>query len=464
MYGCVKNEFVKFSNKWLPLMALVIVLSLVLIFHLVTDVTREYKEKITLYEAGTGDEECEGLIDKHIEYYKKEASELRTKADLLLKGGNEEAAKALLDNADFDEQVIIPRYDSLLAKGITAAMWQCACTNEAISALARGEKDLRNSFDEALDKNDYLLYLQTMCDSLKDPKDDLELLQYYLYSFLLETGSVPDKNTDNWSRAMKYQDNMYSILNTGSETEKQKLMAENEWLIEAAKHNAGDPGINAALVYITGMTTAPLALSSAGLIGVLSAAAVFGVDRKRKKIPAVYLLPVSRIKINISKLLTSFIVSFAGITVYSLIYLISALVFSGKSMFETVFIMLLGRPVFCTPFSVFLLMTLALLPVTVLVITFVFFIFSLTKNTPVAALSGVAVSILLFVFKIRILNGGGEVYWLRYSLVSVPDWTPFILNSLAAPDQSFLRTAVSFVIHVIVFVLLGLVLERYSED
>lgn len=462
--GCLKNEFKKLSNKRILVPVLALALSFVMVLHLVVDVDRVFKENLELRENGRSEAQFTGLIERMVDSFKEEVSELRAKAETLAKSGRDGEAKKLLDNADFDEQIIIPRYNALLENGIDASMWQYECTYAAIRAISGGEKELTDRFERALDDDDYMLFLQAMCDSLKDPNDDLELGRLYKYLFLLETESIPDKKSENWFRADRYSQNKRALLRTDSEAEKKKLIAENEWLVEAAKRNAGNPDANPALFCITEMTTIALMLSSVGLIGVFSAVAVFGVDRKRKRIPAVYLLPVSRSRINLSKLLAAFIASAAGVAVYLLIYLVSLLFLAGKSTFETVFILLLGRSFFCTPFTVFAVMVLAMIPVLVLVISFVFFIAALTKNVPVAAVSGVVVSVLFFVFKIRVYNGGDEVYWLRYGIVSVADWTPFVLNSQAAPGQSFVWTVIAFALHAVVFVLLGLVLERYSED
>ncbi len=464
MIGCLKNEFIKFKNKWIPLGVLIVALSLIMILHIISDVRNDFAAKIQQHENSIGTEVFAGAIEKRIDNLKTEVADLRSKAEVLIKNGEAEKAQILLDNADFDEREVIPRYCKLLEHSVNAAMWQCECTNEVISAIANDNEEVRIVFQKALDDNDYMLYLQTMCDMLKEPEDDLELMTYFRYAFLLETKSVPDKNTQNWSRATKYQSNMYELMNSGSDEEKQKLLLENEWLIEAAKHNASNPDVNAAMVCITGISTLISEISSVGLIGVFSAAVIFGVDRKRKKIPPVYLLPASRSSVILSKLLASFFVSIVGTLSYSLIFGVSALVFSGKSMFETVFIVLLGKSVFCTPFSVFLIVSLAMIPTVILVISFVFFVISLTKNTPAAAVSGVVLSILLSVFRIRLLNGGDEAYWFKYSIVSVSDWTPFVLNSLPVSGQSFLWTSLSFLLHVLVLVIIGLLIESRSED
>ncbi|MBP5666504.1 MAG: hypothetical protein J6X87_09525 [Clostridia bacterium] len=460
MAGCLKNEFIKLKNKLLPFAVFIIVLSGIMVLHLCTDVRDEFSVTLQLYKNA---EKAVVTPEQLIEKDEKRISKWRSNAEKLRNAGNADEADKLSKSADFEESERLAYYKILAGQGVGGGKWQYDCVDARCAALARGESDLAAGFENALKENDPGLFLRNMCESFKEPADDLELLRYNNYSFLLETGCDPDKKA-NVSRAAQYAQNMLLLAAGGREEEIQKLNEENEWLKEAARHNAGDPKTNASFFYTASQSVQLIQIPLAGMIGVFAAAAVFGVDRKRKKIPAIYLLPAGRVKTNVAKLLAAVILSAFGLALYSLICLLAVLILGKGSMFETVFAVLLGKPTFCTPLAVFILNAPALIPVAVLAVSFVFFAVAITRNTPVSVVAGMLFAISFFACKLVQMLHPSSRYWLRYSVFSVADWTPFVVAVNAAPGQSFLWTAVSFTLHAAFFISLGLVLEKYSED
>lgn len=462
MSGCIKNEFIKLRNKSAVLLILTLVLIGGLIVHLVFDVVPYCETVLEWYENGR---KLGRSVSNELEFHETEVENLRTEAAKAAAKGQTEKAEAMLKMADDVEQVDIPRLENLLELGVTGtASWKYQSSFYAGVMYYRGNKEMMDLFDKAVSEDDHKLFLRTVCRYLEESDDPLELLDYYCYSFLLETDSVPDKNTDNWSRASRYADNVYAISISDSEEETNRLTLENEYLYKAAALHAGEAGENPSIIYIKESVTIDVLIVSASLLGVASAGAVFGVDRKRKKIPAVYLLPVSRTRTNLSKMICAAAAGYACVVLFFAAFFISAVIFGGGSLFETVYMIFMGRPVFCTPFGIMGMLLVAMLPVVVLAVLFVFFFVALTKKAPLAVVMGVILSVLYFVYRVRVFNKAGEVYWLKYSIVSVSDWTPFILETERAPEQSFLWTVVAFALHAIIFTVLGLFIENHSED
>ena len=460
MTGCLKNEFIKLKNKLLPFAVLVIVISGITAAHLCMDVRTLW----TIYSANfEGGNAMTWTPEKIIESTEKRISEYRKTAEKQRKQKDYSSAEASEKAADQTEKELLSYYKDLLKKGFTTVGWQYDCVDSRYSALARGEDLLAEDFDRALKENDYRAYLQAKCDTLKDSVDGVDLMDYYEYSFLLETGANPD-NKANRIRASKYASNLYRIQLSKTADEADKLNAENESLKEATRRNAGNPDRNAALFHIRSHDLHDIQLALMGIIGVFAAAAVFGVDRKRKKTPAVYLLPVSRTKTNAAKLLTALMLSIGGLILYSVIILVTVLVLSEGSMFETVYVVAFGKTIFCTPFTVLVLYILASIPVLALVISFMFFAVAVTKNTPVSVVLGIALSVSFFAFRVVELNHPGSRYWLRNSIFSVSDWAHFIAADSIETGQSFLWSAVSLTLHLAFFISLGLLLENHSED
>jgi len=461
MTGCLKNEFIKLKNKLLPFAVLVIVISGITASHLYMDVRALW----TLYSSNSeGGDAMTWTPEKIIESTEKSISEYRKTAEKQRKQKNLAGAEAAEKAADRKEKELLSYYKDLLEKGFATVGWQYDCVESRYIALGRGEDPtVIEGFDRALKENDYMAYLQAKRDTLKDSVDGVDLMDYYEYSFLLETGANPD-NEANRSRASKYASNLYDIQLSKTADEADKLKAENESLKEATRRNAGDPDRNAALFYIRSHDLHDIQLALMGIIGVFAAAAVFGVDRKRKKTPAVYLLPVSRTKTNAAKLLTALMLSIGGLLLYSVIILVTVLFLSEGSMFETVYVVAFGKTIFCTPFTVLVLYTLASIPVLALVISFMFFAVAVTKNTPVSVVLGIALSVSFFAFRVVELNHPGSRYWLRNSIFSVSDWAHFIAADSIETGQSFLWSAVSLTLHLAFFISLGLLLENHSED
>ncbi len=461
MTGCLKNEFIKLKNKLLPFAVLVIVISGITASHLCMDVRTLWTIYSSYFE---GEDAMTWTPEKIIESTEKSISEYRKTAEKQRKQKDLDGAEAAEKAADREEKELLSYYKDLLEKGFATVGWQYDCVESRYIALGRGEDPtVIEGFDRALKENDCRAYLQAKCDTLKDSVDGVDLTDYYEYSFLLETGANPD-NKANRSRASKYASNLFRIQLSKTADEADKLNAENESLKEATRRNAGDPDRNAAFYYIRSHDLHDIQFALMGIIGVFAAAAVFGVDRKRKKTPAVYLLPVSRTKTNAAKLLTALMLSIGGLILYSVIILVTVLFFSEGSMFETVYVVAFGKTVFCTPFTVLVLYTLASIPVLALVISFMFFAVAITKNTPVSVVLGIALSVSFFAFRVVELNHPGSRYWLRNSIFSVSDWAHFIAADSVETGQSFLWSAVSLTLHLAFFISLGLLLENHSED
>ena len=460
MAGCLKNEFIKLKSKLLPFAVLTLVLAGIMVLHLCVDVRTEFAENLQLYKNG---EEAYVSSEKLIQRMEQRISERRKSAAALRKQGKNDEADALDRRADLEEKECLNYYRDLAGRGVADGSWQYDCVDSRYSALARGENALAEGFEKALKENDSKTYLQNMCESLREPNDELELRRYYRYSFLLETGCDIDK-TANVSRASQYAHNMALIDGGAREEEAETLKTENEWLKAAARNNAGEPEKNVSFFYVASQSVLTVQLPLTGMLGVFAAAAVFGPDRKRKKVPAIYLLPAGRIKTNVSKLVTAAILSIGGLVLYSAICLVPILILGKDSMFEAVFAVVLGNAGFCTPIAIYLLMILALIPAPVLVISFTFFAVAITRNTPVSVALGMVFAISLLVCRIVEMIHPVARYWLRYTAVSVADWTPFVVAVDTAAGQSFLWTAVFFALHGAFFAALGLVLEKYSED